>query len=65
MYCLKCCIWCLEKFMKYITKNAYIIIAMYGKSFCPAMCKVSKKLTLNVYITFKETSNQMVTIIYI
>ncbi|XP_067951394.1 choline transporter-like protein 2 isoform X2 [Watersipora subatra] len=34
--CLKCCFWCLEKFMKMINKNAYILIAIYGKNFCTA-----------------------------
>lgn len=32
--CLKCCFWCLEKFMKFLNKNAYIEIAVYGKNFC-------------------------------
>ncbi|KAI0213012.1 Choline transporter-like protein 2 [Lamellibrachia satsuma] len=32
--CLKCCFWCLEKFMKFLNKNAYILIAVYGKNFC-------------------------------
>ncbi|XP_069088525.1 choline transporter-like protein 5 isoform X4 [Pleurodeles waltl] len=32
--CLKCCFWCLEKFIKFINRNAYIMIAIYGKNFC-------------------------------
>ncbi|XP_071489163.1 choline transporter-like protein 2 isoform X2 [Diadema antillarum] len=32
--CMKCCFYCLEKFMKFINKNAYILIAVYGKNFC-------------------------------
>ncbi|XP_065646897.1 choline transporter-like protein 4 isoform X2 [Hydra vulgaris] len=32
--CLKCCFWCLEKFLKFLNKNAYIEIAVYGKNFC-------------------------------
>ncbi|XP_028395012.1 choline transporter-like protein 4 [Dendronephthya gigantea] len=32
--CLKCCFWCLEKFLKFLNKNAYIEIAIYGKNFC-------------------------------
>ncbi|XP_076436221.1 choline transporter-like protein 2 [Babylonia areolata] len=31
---LKCCMWCLEKLLKFINKNAYIIIAIRGKNFC-------------------------------
>lgn len=32
--CLKCFFWCLEKFMKFLNRNAYILIAVYGKNFC-------------------------------
>ncbi|KAK3087196.1 hypothetical protein FSP39_002993 [Pinctada imbricata] len=32
--CLKCCFWCLEKFLKFLNKNAYILIAAHGKNFC-------------------------------
>ena len=34
MKVLHCCLWCLEKCLKFITKNAYIMIALFGKSFC-------------------------------
>eukprot|EP00092_Neocalanus_flemingeri_P031507 GFUD01034217.1.p1 GENE.GFUD01034217.1~~GFUD01034217.1.p1 ORF type:complete len:528 (-),score=116.65 GFUD01034217.1:464-2047(-) len=30
----KCCFWCLEKFMKFINRNAYILTAIYGTNFC-------------------------------
>ncbi|XP_038146322.1 choline transporter-like protein 2 isoform X2 [Cyprinodon tularosa] len=32
--CLKCCFWCLEKFVKFLNRNAYIMVAIYGKHFC-------------------------------
>lgn len=32
--CLKCCFWCLEKFLKFLNKNAYIMIAVHGDNFC-------------------------------
>jgi choline transporter-like protein 2/4/5 len=32
--CCKCCFWCLEKFLKFISKNAYIMVAVYGRNFC-------------------------------
>ncbi|XP_010778065.1 choline transporter-like protein 2, partial [Notothenia coriiceps] len=32
--CLKCCFWCLEKFVKFINRNAYIMTAIYGNNFC-------------------------------
>jgi choline transporter-like protein 2/4/5 len=34
--CIGCCLWCLEKCLKFINKNAYIFIAMKGSSFCKA-----------------------------
>ncbi|OQS02050.1 choline transporter, partial [Thraustotheca clavata] len=37
MLCFKCCLWCFEKCMKFLNKNAYIIVAMKGQSFCSAM----------------------------
>ena len=30
----KCCFWCLEKFMKFLNRNAYIMCAVSGKNFC-------------------------------
>eukprot|EP00095_Tigriopus_kingsejongensis_P005861 maker-scaffold38_size502422-snap-gene-1.13 protein:Tk05861 transcript:maker-scaffold38_size502422-snap-gene-1.13-mRNA-1 annotation:"hypothetical protein DAPPUDRAFT_305570" len=29
-----CCFWCLETFMKFINRNAYVMTAIYGKNFC-------------------------------
>lgn len=37
---LKCCLWCVEKFMKFINKNGYIQTAINGYSFCKA-CRVA------------------------
>ena len=30
----KCCLWCLEKFMRFINRNAYIMCAMKSTNFC-------------------------------
>jgi len=30
----KCCFWCLEKFMKFINRNAYILTSINGTNFC-------------------------------
>lgn len=32
--CCKCFFWCLEKFLRFLNKNAYIMCAIHGKSFC-------------------------------
>ncbi|CAI9716384.1 Hypothetical predicted protein [Octopus vulgaris] len=37
--CFSCCFWCLENFLKFLNKNAYIQIAIHGKSFCVAAKK--------------------------
>ncbi|XP_060598053.1 choline transporter-like protein 1 [Ruditapes philippinarum] len=34
--CLKCCLWCFEKFLKFLNNNAYIEIAIHGHGFCKA-----------------------------
>ena len=35
LLCLcKCCFWCLEKFIKFINRNAYILTAINGTNFC-------------------------------
>jgi choline transporter-like protein 2/4/5 len=32
--CCRCCFWCLESFMRFLNRNAYIMTAVYGKNFC-------------------------------
>lgn len=34
MCCCKCFFWCLEKFLKFLNKNAYIMCAIHGRNFC-------------------------------
>uniref|UniRef100_H9GHB3 Solute carrier family 44 member 5 n=1 Tax=Anolis carolinensis TaxID=28377 RepID=H9GHB3_ANOCA len=46
--CLKCCFWCLEKFLKFINRNAYIMIAIYGKNFCASAREAFFLLMRNV-----------------
>merc|ERR1711988_1135206 len=31
---IQCCLWCFEKCLKFLNKNAYIQIALVGKGFC-------------------------------
>lgn len=40
MKCLAYLFFCLERFLKFITRNAYIQIAIYGESFCTAARQV-------------------------
>jgi len=32
--CCQCCLWCFEKLLRFINKNAYIQTAIFGTSFC-------------------------------
>ena len=32
--CLQCCMWCFEKCLRFINKNAYVQTAIFGTSFC-------------------------------
>lgn len=34
--CCSVCLWCMEKCLKFLNRNAYIEIAIYGFSFCKA-----------------------------
>lgn len=33
--CLKCCFWCLEKFIKFLNRNAYIMVSSAGQPVWP------------------------------
>ncbi|KJE92111.1 choline transporter-like protein [Capsaspora owczarzaki ATCC 30864] len=46
--CFRCCLWCLEKFIRFLNKNAYIEIAVYGYSFCHAAVRAFELLTRNI-----------------
>ena len=37
--CCQCCFWCLEKFIKFINKNAYIQTAIFSTAFCKSCRK--------------------------
>eukprot|EP00293_Proteomonas_sulcata_P009004 CAMPEP_0184306614 /NCGR_PEP_ID=MMETSP1049-20130417/15559_1 /TAXON_ID=77928 /ORGANISM="Proteomonas sulcata, Strain CCMP704" /LENGTH=888 /DNA_ID=CAMNT_0026618915 /DNA_START=75 /DNA_END=2741 /DNA_ORIENTATION=+ len=45
---VNCCLWCLEKVIGYINKNAYIMSATHGHSFCKAAFKGFMLLLRNI-----------------
>lgn len=45
---LQCCMWCLEKIMKFLNKNAYIQTAIYATSFCKSARKAFFLLLRNI-----------------
>ncbi|XP_035526816.1 choline transporter-like protein 5-B [Morone saxatilis] len=48
MHCLKCCFWCLEKLIRYMNHNAYIMVAIYGKNLCTSAREAFFLLMRNV-----------------
>lgn len=44
----QCCLWLLEKFLRYINRQVYIMVAIYGYDFFKAACSVIKLLVANV-----------------
>ena len=46
--CIHCCLGCFEKTLKYINRNAYIEVAIYGYNFCLGAYKAFTLLTANV-----------------
>ena len=46
--CLKCCFYCFEKLIRYMTRNAYVMIAVYGKNFCKSAKEAYFLLMRNV-----------------
>ncbi|KAM8850079.1 choline transporter-like protein 5-A isoform 2-T2 [Spinachia spinachia] len=46
--CLQCCFWCLEKVIRYMNHNAYIMVAIYGKNFCTSAREAFFLLMRNV-----------------
>ncbi|XP_075238807.1 choline transporter-like protein 4 isoform X2 [Convolutriloba macropyga] len=45
--CMKCFMYCLEKAVKVINKNAYIVIACYGKNYCSSAAEALRILVTN------------------
>ncbi|GMF45461.1 unnamed protein product [Phytophthora fragariaefolia] len=48
MKVVQCCLWCLEKCLRFLSKNAYILIAMKGHSFCASAKDAFKILLGNI-----------------
>lgn len=46
--CMKCFFWMLEKFLKFINRNAYIMCAIHGKGFCSSAKDAFNLLMRNV-----------------
>eukprot|EP00038_Savillea_parva_P000896 m.99716 g.99716 ORF g.99716 m.99716 type:complete len:675 (-) comp10316_c0_seq1:3996-6020(-) len=49
--CCRCCLWCLEKCLRFINKNAYIETALYGINFFSACFRAVNTIMKNI-LTF-------------
>jgi hypothetical protein len=47
MKVLQCCMWCLEKCIKFLNKNAYIQVAIMGTNFCVSAKNAFMLITRN------------------
>ena len=45
---LQCCLWCFEKVVKYLTRNAYIFMSIEGTNFCTSACRSFMMLMSNL-----------------
>ena len=50
--CFRCCFWCLEVFIRFINRNAYIYMAMFGTSFIESAQKAFAIITQNIVRSF-------------
>ena len=48
MCCVRYCLWYLEKVLKYINRNAYILVAVKGYSYCYSAVEAIKLIILNM-----------------
>lgn len=59
--CLKCFFWCLESFLQFLNKNAYIMCAVHGSNFCTSAKDAFNLLMRNflrVFALDKVTVNE-------
>ena len=56
---VKCCMWCFEKILKFISKNAVIVCAMYGTNFCSSACTAARLCGVNPFGTTEMITNLM------
>uniref|UniRef100_A0AAG5D2K4 Choline transporter-like protein n=1 Tax=Anopheles atroparvus TaxID=41427 RepID=A0AAG5D2K4_ANOAO len=54
--CCQCCLQCFERFLQYLTRNAYILTAMHGDPFCQAGRNAFRLLTSNALRVFAINS---------
>ncbi|DBA72774.1 hypothetical protein WJX79_010106 [Trebouxia sp. C0005] len=48
MCCVNCCMWYLEKVVKFINRNAYIMVAVHGSGYCSSAFHAAKLILSNI-----------------
>lgn len=48
MKCTKCCLWCFEKTIRFVTGYGFVYVALEGCGFCPACWKTFKFIASNL-----------------
>ncbi|KAJ3445544.1 ctl-like protein [Anaeramoeba flamelloides] len=48
-YCMRCFLKCFQSFMEFINRNAYIMIAVYGQSFCQSTKRAFHLIGRNIF----------------
>ena len=48
MKCTKCCLWCFEKTIRFVTGYGFVYVALEGCGFCPACWKTFKFVASNL-----------------
>ena len=48
MCCMRCCLWCIDKIVKFISRNAFILIAVNGTSYCSSAGTAVRVILANI-----------------
>ena len=49
--------WCFEKCMKFVSKNAIIVCGIYGSNFCASACTAARLCGINPFGTTEVITN--------
>ena len=48
MCCARCCLWCIDRLVKFISRNAFILIAVKGTSYCASAGTAVRIILANI-----------------
>jgi len=56
MCCLRCLLWFLERIVKFINRNAYIMVAVKGTGYCQSAGKITQERLKKNTLGFRKSS---------